>query len=433
MTFPFPSFIDGYMEFASNSEAPDHIHFWCAASVVSGALGRRTWLDLGNFDFTPNMYIILVAPPGVVAKSTTINTAVSLLREVEGIHWGPDMATPQSLLDYFSEAADFFEFEGKIHRHASVMIESSEFGNLFRNREDLLSNLLISLWDGKRGLFQKSTRMHGKQNLENPLLTIIGATTPSWIAHHITEQMISGGFISRCVFPYADQKQRLIAYPQGTGNSTRAVRERFREILIQKLREIRSYTGPFRMTREAMEFGEAWYSAHYSRIPIAYDSSRFSGYRERKQGHLHKLAMVLSAAESPSLTIETRHLQLADSMLSSLESDFEKVFTAVGRSATSVNADRLVAYVHLRGHVLLSEAHAAVHHLFPSSTTFADVLNGCIEAGYIAKQSNGRETWLYAGKRKPRTLVDNELAVTKDLMKLDLPLVSAGMGSGDGR
>lgn len=425
---PSPSdrdFLSLYMQYVSNSEAPDHIHFWCAVGAVSGALGRRCWMDLGNFDFTPNMYIVLVAPPGVVAKSTTISTAVSLLREVDGIRFGPDIATPQALLDYFTEAADFFEIDGKIHRHASLFVESSEFGNLFRNKEDVLSNLLISLWDGKRGIFQKSTRSHGKQNIENPLLTILGATTPSWISHHISEQMLSGGFISRCVFPYASKKQRLIAYPQGSSPEVARVREAFRTKLISQLKEIRAMSGPFRMSKSAQAFGEAWYEDHFARPPLNYDSVRFSGYRERKQVHAHKLAMCLSAGESSSMVIEENHLRLALTMLDAMELDFGSIFTSVGQTSASRHVNVLIHYVHLRGHVKLSEAYGVVHKYFPSAALFGDVLRGCIDAGYLDKTS-GPDPWLTAGRTKPEGLVESEVEFLKDVMKLDLPL--KGMG-----
>jgi len=428
LTFPTDSFVDSYMQFAVNSEAPDRIHFWCAIAAIAGALGRRTWIDLGNFDFTPNVYIIIVAPPGVVAKSTTINTAISLLKEVEGTYFGPDMVTPQALLDCFTDAMDFFELDGKIHRHSSLIVEASEFGNLFRNREDVLSNLLIALWDGKRGIFQKRTKKDGKQTLENPLLTMIGATTPSWVSHNITEQMISGGFISRCLFPFADQKQRLIAYPQGRTGNTALVRGAFRASLVRQLKEIRSLHGPFHLSPEAMDFGEAWYAQHFSSLPMSYDPARFSGYRERKQGHMHKVAMCLAASDHSFPVIHKRHLELALTMLDDLEKDFEHVFSSVGKSTTSMHVDKLISYVHMRGHVLLAEAHGAVHHLFPSSNTFADILAGCIEAGYLEKQGTGRDVWLIAGKKKPRSLVENELSITKSLMDLNLPVMGMDLG-----
>ena len=415
-------FFSPYMQFVSNSEAPDFIHFWCAVGAISGALGRRCWLDLGNFDFTPNMYIVLVAPPGVVAKSTTISTAVSLLKEVQGIHFGPDIATPQALLDYFADSADFFELDGAIHRHSSLFVESSEFGNLFRNKDDVLSNLLIALWDGKRGSFQKSTRMHGKTTIENPLLTILAATTPSWISHHISEQMLSGGFVSRCLFPYAARKQRLIAYPQGKSEEVALVRAAFRKKLISILQSVRAMQGPFRLSPEAHEYGEHWYSHHFSYIPLTYDSVRFSGYRERKQVHAHKIAMCLSAGESSSRIIERRHLELAMTMLEALEKDFDKVFTSVGQSGVSRNVDKLIQYVHLRGHAKLSEAHAAVHKYFPSSTTFGDVLRGCLEAGYLLKHGHGKDCYLSAGPIRPQSLIESELEVTRSVLELDLPL-----------
>ena len=67
------NWVDSYLVYSSASEAPDKFHFWTAVSTIAGALRRRVWIPQNYFDWTSNFYIILVAPPGIVSKSTTIS------------------------------------------------------------------------------------------------------------------------------------------------------------------------------------------------------------------------------------------------------------------------------------------------------------------------------------------------------------------------
>ena len=54
------------------------------------------------------MYIIFVAPAGIVSKSTTANIGMDLLRQVEGIKFGPDAVTWQALVNELQEAKELF-------------------------------------------------------------------------------------------------------------------------------------------------------------------------------------------------------------------------------------------------------------------------------------------------------------------------------------
>ena len=67
----FPDWLSAYVEYTSFSEAPRRMHFWAGVSAIAGALRRRVWFDQFYFQWHPNLYIVFVAPPGIVSKSTT--------------------------------------------------------------------------------------------------------------------------------------------------------------------------------------------------------------------------------------------------------------------------------------------------------------------------------------------------------------------------
>ena len=93
-----------YVEYTRNLEAPDKFHFWSAVATIAGALRGKVWIDMGYWRWKPNFFIIFVAPPGIVAKSTTIGNGIELLREVDGIHLGPDSCTWQGITDSFRDS-----------------------------------------------------------------------------------------------------------------------------------------------------------------------------------------------------------------------------------------------------------------------------------------------------------------------------------------
>jgi len=323
------NWLEEFVRYASYGEAPEKFYFWTGVSTIAGALRRRCWIDQRYFQWVPNQYIILVAPPGIVSKSTTASIGMNLLKEVPGINFGPDVVTWQKLVEDMAKANEqVYWAEKELYLPMScVTIVSSEFGNLLDPTNRDMVDVLVSLWDGQPGAFKKSTKTSGNDAIENPWINIIACTTPAWIAGNFPEYMIGGGFTSRCLFVYADTKRQLVAYP---ANKVPPDFTAVRESLIHDLEAISTMVGEFHLTPEAIAWGEAWYEAHYADPHPHLSPEQFGGYLARKQTHIHKLAMVLSAAESSSLSINQFHLAKAAELVADLEKDMPKVFGKIG-------------------------------------------------------------------------------------------------------
>lgn len=399
MTRNYNDWLNGFMDYASYLEAPKHMHFWAGVSAIAGALRRKVWIDQAYFRWYPNFYICFVAPPGIVSKTTTVGVAMSLLRKVPGITFGPDIVTWQSLVSSFAEATTGFEHNGEIHTMSAMTLESGEFGNLVNPLDKEMIDLLVTLWDGKQGSLRKATKHSGSDEVVNPWINLIACTTPSWIAGNFPEYMIGGGFTSRTIFVYADAKSKLIAYP---GRCVPPDLKEKEARLIADLEDIGKLTGEYRLTERAIEWGEAWYSNHYTHRSVNIDLERFGGYIARKQTHIHKLAMVLAASESNNLVITEDHLRVASDMITDLEPDMQFVFSKIGRSEISLYIERLVTFVHETDGVLYNEAYRHVHAFFPSMREFEDALSGCVRAGYVKMQTrSGGDVWLLPGEPLP--------------------------------
>jgi hypothetical protein len=218
--------------------------------------------------------------------------------------------------------------------------------------------------------------------IENPWINIIACTTPSWIAGNFPEYMIGGGFTSRCLFVYAEEKARYVAYPGLVIPPDFAERQRR---LVHDLEYISTkLCGPYELTKDAVKWGESWYTTHYTSQHPGLDDDRFGGYIARKQTHIHKLAMILSASQRDERTINVDDLETANEMVTDLEKQMPQVFSRIGRTDISFHAERLMDHIRRRGgKVPWTEAYRYVHTNFPSNKEFEDVVRGLVQSGQV--------------------------------------------------
>src|SRR5690606_12993972 len=274
------------MQYTRHLESPDVCHFWTGVGTIASVLRRRVWIEQHAFQWIPNFYIFLVGPPGIIAKSTTLDQGTRLLRKVDGIILGPDVITWQALTKAFSDAQTLVKVPGTddFEPMSCLTITARELGTFFNPQDRELVDLLVALWDSPVGVFRKLTKTQGEDVIENPCLNIEGCTTPSWIRGFMPEYMIGGGFVSRSIWIYADRKRQYVPFPDEVieANEFRAVEER----LVHDLNIMASLFGPFTTTPEARARTTDWYIKHWSERPSHMASERYDGYLARKQTHI---------------------------------------------------------------------------------------------------------------------------------------------------
>ena len=60
----YKDYIDACVQATEKSPIPKLFRTWAALSSVSGALGRRVWMPMANYDIRANIFVVLVAGPG---------------------------------------------------------------------------------------------------------------------------------------------------------------------------------------------------------------------------------------------------------------------------------------------------------------------------------------------------------------------------------
>lgn len=379
MSRNFSNWLQAYLEYTEVGESPTSFNLWTGVATIAGALRRKVWIDMAQFKWVPNFYIILVGPPGIVSKSTTVNVGMSLLREIEDIRFGPQSMTWQALLRDLSESLEHVEVPTRHGNVASPMccitIPVSEMGTLFKPDDKQLRDVLTDLWDGKDGKWDHSTVSSGRVEVENAWVNIIGCTTPNWITSNFTEEIIGGGFASRILFVYEDKKRRLVAYP-GLERATEE-HQAFRRRLVADLRKIANLAGEYTLDDSAVAWGRRWYEDHNDLLSSGKIEPRLALYFSRKQTHMHKIALVLAAAQGDSLILTEQHLQDALSLLETTEVHMKKVFSLVGQATDSRDMHLFLEYLRASRKVKVLE----LYKTFQDRMT-ADQFNAALQAGF---------------------------------------------------
>lgn len=322
----YDNFIGAYLGYTKHLEAPTDYHIWTAISIIAGALRGKCYIDMGYFRWKPNQFIIFVAPPGVVAKSTTSGVGTDLLRKVPGVNFGPSSCTWQALLGALAESTETFTVGTAREQQSCVNFEASELGTFLNFRDPEMVDVIVDLWDAKDKPLKRKTVGGGVTEIEAPWINLIGCTTPSWIQSSLPEYAIGGGFTSRTLFIYADAKEQLIAYPKDYVPRDHSHKQRK---LVEDLTRISMLHGEFKLSEDAKEFGETWYKEHNNNRPEHLKDDRLGGYWARKQTHMHKIAMCLSAARGKDMVIEVSDLKKALALLSVCEQNLDKVYNVI--------------------------------------------------------------------------------------------------------
>src|SRR6185312_5314669 len=383
--------LKAYIAYAGVTEAPTLLHFWTGVSCIAGALRRKVWIDMKRFQWIANFYIIFVAPPGIISKSTTADIGMDLLKAVPGIKFGPDVVTWQALVGAFAANGESFEYEGEFVPMSALTLVASELGNLIDPQNRDMVNMYINLWDGRKSL-EKVTKTSGNDTIERPWINLLGCTTPHWIADNMPTATVGGGFTSRCVFVYADRKEKLVPY---VDEATNGADKEDRLALIQDLEHISTQLcGPYTLHPDARAWGHEWYRQMWSGDNQLFSDDRLDGYIARKQTHMHKLALIIAASLRDERIIMLEDIQLAERMLTSTEEGLPKVFSRIGRSEDSLQAERFIQYIYSKGGLSYGEAYFYIHSHFPNFHDFEGILSGAVRSNQVTMMQRGNEMWL---------------------------------------
>jgi hypothetical protein len=337
-----------FKAYIGKMESPDVFVEWVGVSIVSGVLGRNVWLPRGLDALLPGqMMVVLVSGSGVCRKSSAINAGLSLLSLFRqelgggkvGVNVMPNKMSSQSLLSNLrtvDEDGETCNTGYIVATELTTLISQESFTeSLIDNIISLNDTVPLVDPDDLNTLLPKEWRSSFKKDgpitFINPCVGLLGATTPRMVHEGLPKQVRDGGLFGRVLWVYARDSKKppnSMLLPSETISEWRAP-------LIEGLLRMGELRGYYRFSKQAFQWADDWYvNIHYPEVQARGEEDGLweSGYYHRRQDHLLRIGIILSAMESDEKLIKVRHLEHAWLMLQKVQRGVHKLFEQVVES-----------------------------------------------------------------------------------------------------
>lgn len=302
---------------------------------------RKTWITSMDSKLYPNMYVILVAPPGVGKTEVTWRIR-DLWASLETHFLGSTSVTKASMIDELAEATRRV-IHGKgpnpVDNFNSLLICINELGVLLPAYENEFMNTLTDLWDCKYYSEKKRTTKL-EIEIRHPQLNLVAACTPSYLMNILPEGAWDQGFLARTMLIYSGDRQHATLF------GTRPDLSSLNASLKTSLKRISNLYGEFEVSPAAAALLEDFNERNINGTAGAPDHPKLISYTIRRTVHLLKLSMIASAAKSDDLIIHEEDVTRAHHWMMEAEQTMPDIFKAMASSGAGKVMEEAWYYVY---------------------------------------------------------------------------------------
>lgn len=336
-------FLDDYLLYNSNNEAPRSYHLWSAFAVLASAASRRIWIHQGYFLVYPNLYICLVGKQGA-RKTTAKDQAYDMLREAlkDELPVSAESMSKEAITQFMAADPQIRKYNcpktNEALEYRPFTIFCTELKNFLSINPVVMLDFLTTIYD--RNYYDVITKNKGTDTIMRPSVTFLACETPEWITERLKQQVISGGFSRRVVFVYELKRERKIAFPSVSVEMAQAYAR-----CVAHLKKLWSLVGEFTWEPDAKVFYEKWYNS--LEIP---SNPLMAGFYESKHVQALKVAMLLAVCKSDMRLILTRDILVeAISYLNMIEPNMAKLADGYGGNKLAAPGVRAVEIIEAFG------------------------------------------------------------------------------------
>lgn len=344
----YSNWLEGFLEYSSKFPSPYLFRKWAGISAISGCLQRRCYTKIVDRQQFPNLYILLVAPPGV-GKSVAIKAARELLRQhSRAVRIAPSRITAAKLYQELEDAKQVIQdltkgLEGiEIHHSMSAFID--EFGVFVKKNDiDFMADL-ADIFDCPDPLEYK-TKTSGENFVPAVWFNLLSGCTPRTVKDTFSDDALEMGFPARIILVHSAEP--IVHKSLFHGDSASVISKdnpEFKKLSadMEKMLQLR---GAFTWTTEAKDFLEAWYRAGLRPFPT---DPKLKHYCTRRLTHISKLAMIFSANRGQDMEINLKDIQLAKETLLEAESTMDDAVSVLGANKYYIVQEGLRDWIYER-------------------------------------------------------------------------------------
>lgn len=316
--------VEAFYDYTDFLPSPQIFRRWAAISCIAGVLERKVWIRSQGSDLYPNMYTVLVAPPGV-GKSVLTTRVEAFWRGVPDQFIASSSITKASLIDDLRDASRTVirpRETPSTNQFNSLKILANELGVLLPSYESEFMSALTDIYDGSPYSERRRTKdLHF--HIDKPQINLLAATTPSHMKDLLPEGAWDQGFLSRTMLIYSGDRvlRPLFEVSSGDTDAYKALQKDIKSIAV--------LYGEMKFTEEAARAITDW---HMRDGPPKPDHPKLHNYVTRRTLHLLKLCMVACASSSEKLIITLEHYDTALSWLIEAEHFMPDIFKSMASS-----------------------------------------------------------------------------------------------------
>lgn len=338
-------------QFVEETEAPRRFWLWGGIFTLCAALQRKVWLPFGLKPLYPNLYIMLVAPPGKCRKGGPLGLAKDMLEEIH-VNVAVDSGSKRILTKQLEETGKtgYFEYEGRPKTQCALAVISKELSSLLAVDPKGMIEVLTDLYDSHDSWLYR-THGQGSDSLKNVCVCCFIGSTPGWISNNLPEEALSGGWASRVAIIAETQKYKRVTVPPTPPA------EQYDNLLFDLVR-ISNLVGEFKWGVGAYELFDQWYQGLDSKY-VEVKDERLHSFLERIHIMVLKVAMALHVAYSDELIITVNDVGQGIDLLEEVLATASEGFAGHGRSRTSADIQKIITQIRTLKNVTFTDLLAA--------------------------------------------------------------------------
>lgn len=339
--------LNSWLEYSEVLSSPEIFRKWAGIGMLAAAAERRLWVRTKGANLYPNLYLVLVGPPGV-GKSAVLSQSERILRTLSNpteqieIHVAPSSVTTASLIDSMEAAVrkilrptdtpNFIQFN-------ALTVFASELGVFMPAYDTGMMNTLTKLYDGEFYEERRRTSSVKHVRIDNPQLNIIGGTTPSYLNSFLPDGAWDQGFTSRTILVYNGEPINVPLFGEEAQHDHLAT---VYKDLVHDLKIVARLYGKLEWEPSAAAAITAWANAGTPPVP---EHGKLLHYNTRRLAHVIKLTMIAAISRANDLKIIDADFARAREWLIEAEDHMGDIFTSMGISGDARAMEDTFHYV----------------------------------------------------------------------------------------